>query len=156
MNSTHPSHKPVPAPNPRSRSGFALRQRPGAFAFAALPIAGLVLVLSAGARLSSNPAARAALNRESENRRFEWAVVDRLEPVEEPGSVLAVLLAGDGETEHVVGHARLPEGASPGVWLRILETEDGALSFEIDEKRTREVRARVEAKLKELQTRKSR
>ena len=156
MNSTDPNCTPPAAIPPTPRSGFVLRRRLGALAFAALTIAGLVLAVSGGARLTSGHAARAARDQEFEAWPFEWAVVDRLEPVAEQGSVLAVLLAGDKEVEHVLSTSDLPEGASPGVWLRLFKGEDGTLAFEIDHEKTQEARAGVEAKLAELRRRESR
>lgn len=153
MHSTDPSCTSAPSASRRSGSAFTPRRRLGLLISASLPIAGLILAASGGARLSSDPAARAASSQGVESRALEWAVVDRLEPAGERGTLLAVLLVGDDEEEHVVSASLLPEGVSPGVWLRLRQDADGAPAFEADAVRTQEARARVDAKLAELRRR---
>lgn len=75
---------------------------------------------------------------------MERAVVDRVE------EGLAVLLIGDEEHELTVPIEELPEGASPGVWLRVT-LENGALTdAEVDAETTQARRARIHEKMQRL------
>lgn len=142
MNST----KPRPAP-------LAAWHRLRMLVYTALPIAGLIVSTSGGARLSTDHALGSGPDQPIESASAEWAVIDRFEPAEVPGTDLAVLLVGSGEAEYLMDASLLPKGASPGVWLRLRPAEGGALSVEIDHERTREARSRTAAKLKELRKR---
>jgi hypothetical protein len=78
----------------------------------------------------------------------EKAVVDRI-----VDGTHAVLLVGDDEVERIIPASDLPDGAHPGVWLKVRFADDELVEATLDAEETRSVQQRIAAKLAQLRQR---
>ena len=64
-----------------------------------------------------------------------------------------MLLVGPEEIEYVIPAAQLPEGASPGTWLRVRIERGIITTITVDEQATREAADRIARKMDALRER---
>jgi len=76
-----------------------------------------------------------------------------LDRVEDGGQ--AVLLLGEEQVERVVPISRLPEGATPGTWLKVRFSGDQLIEAVIDPDATERARRRIRDKMEQLRRRRS-